>query len=285
VGNGKQIAVTVAFGSFAERLDRTFSSFLQNPFLELHAFIIGEKLPEKRVAGVTYHLRPRDHAFTHDLRDAVYRRWLFIDDLDAEYALVVDNQDVLCMQRMPEIPALLRGASFAATPEHMAGRYLLGQGYTSAYINCGVTFWHVPSTRTIRQEIIARGRAQFRNIDDQMSINEVFHTLYYDQMVLLPSQYNYRACIAPTKIWGWPTVTHLDGVVIYHNSHCIEAARKLIPVKARAELPDLTPDPAPLDERQQFWRRVRERLKPHVVTTVPPMGQWLSHVMRRKRRN
>ena len=282
MGNGIQVAVTVAFGGFADRLDRTFSSFLQNPFLELHAFIVGEKLPEKRVPGITYHLRPRDPAFTHDLRDAVYRRWIFIDDLDAEYALVVDNQDVLCMQRIPEIPALLRGASFAASVEHMGGRYLLGQGYTSTYINCGVTFWHVPSTRAIRHEIIARGKAQFRNIDDQMSINEVMHTRYYDQMVLLPSQYNYRACIAPARIWGWPTVTNLDGVMIYHNSHCIEAAKKLIPVKPRAQLPDLAADPAPLDERQQFRRRVRERLKPHVVTTMPPLGQWLAYVRSKK---
>jgi hypothetical protein len=191
---------------------------------------------------------------------------------------VVDNQDVLCMQRLPEIPVLLRGAAFGAAVEHMGGRYLLGQGYTSAYINCGVTFWHVPSTRTMRQEIIGRGRAQFRNIDDQMSINEVIHTRYYDQMVILPSQYNYRACIAPARIWGWPTVTHLDGVMIYHNSHCIEAAKKLIPVKPRAELPDLLPDPGPLDDRQQFWRRVRERLKPHVVTVAPPIGQWLGYL-------
>src|SRR5688572_20345260 len=192
MGNPKQVAVTVAFGPFAERLDRTFSSFLQNPFLELHAFIIGDKLPDKRVPGVQYHLRPPDPAFVHSLRDAVYRRWLFIDDLGAEYAVVVDNTDVLCMQPLPEIPAILRGAVFAAGVEHMGGRYLLGQGYTSSYINCGVTFWHVPSTREIRKQIIARGRAQFRNIDDQMSINEVFHTRYYDQLVILPSQYNYR---------------------------------------------------------------------------------------------
>jgi len=54
-------------------------------------------------------------------------------------------------------------------------------------------------------------------------------------------------------------------VVIYHNSHCIDAAKKLLPVKRRAELPDLPQDPAPLTPRQQFWRRVRERLKPHIV--------------------
>jgi len=73
--------------------------------------------------------------------------------------------------------------------------------------------------------------------------------------------------------------------MIYHNSHCIEAAKKLIPVKPRAELPDLLPDPGPLDDRQQFWRRVRERLKPHVVTVAPPIGQWLTYLKGPKRNN
>src|SRR5579862_8593532 len=114
----KQAVLTVAFGNFADRLDRTFTSFAQNPFLELHAFIVGDRLPEKRIPGITYHLRPPDPAFSHPLRDAVYRRWLFIDDLDVEYALVVDNQDVLCLQPIPEIPVLLRGAAFGASVEH-----------------------------------------------------------------------------------------------------------------------------------------------------------------------
>lgn len=261
----KQIVVTCAFGSFAERLDRTFLSFAQNPFLELHAFIIGNTLPEKQFPGVTYHLRPPDPAFSHPLRDAVYRRWLFIDELEAEYALVVDNTDVLCLQPMPEIPTLLRGAAFGASVEHAGGRYLPGQGYISSYINCGVTFWHIPSSRKMREEIVARGRSHFRNIDDQRSINEVIQTLYYDQMILLPSQYNYRAHLAPARSPRWPTVTHLDGVVIYHNSTCIEAAKKLLPVKPRAELPSLPQDVAPLTPRQQRWRRIQERLKPHIV--------------------
>ena len=58
---------------------------------------------------------------------------------------------------------------------------------------------------------------------------------------------------------------HLDGVMIYHNSACIEAAKELMPVKARADLPEMEQDTAPLTPRQQFWRRVRERLKPHIV--------------------
>src|ERR1043166_172356 len=264
MGNSRQVVVTAAFGDFAERLDRTFTSFARNPFLELHAFIIGDKLPARRFPEIQYHLKPADPAYSHPLRDAVYRRWNFIDDLDAEYVLVVDNTDVLCLQPLPEIPALLRGASFAASVEHAGGRYLEGQGYTSSYINCGVTFWHVPSTRVMRQEILARGRAQFRNIDDQVSINEVIQTRYFDQMILLPCQYNYRAYLN-MRHKGWPTVSHLDGVVIYHNSACIEAAKELMPFKSKADLPDLPPDDRPLNPRQQFWRRVRQRLKPHIV--------------------
>jgi hypothetical protein len=263
----KQIVVTVAFGSFAERLDRTFTSFAQNPFLELHAFIVGDQLPARRLPGIHYHLRPPDPAFSHPLRDAVYRRWLFIDELDAEYAVVVDNNDVLCLQPLPEIPALLRGAAFGASVEQAGGRYIPGQGYVSSYINCGVTFWHIPSSRKMRRETVDRGRAYFRNIDDQRSINEVIQTRYYDQMVLLPCQYNFRAHLAPVRERWWPTVTHLDGVRIYHNSPCIEAAKKLLPVKPLAELPDFPRDPAPLTPRQQTRRRIEERLKPHIVGT------------------
>jgi hypothetical protein len=265
MNNKKQAVVTAAFGDFSERLDRTFLSFAQNPFLDLHAFIVGDKLPEKQFPGVTYHLRPPDAAFSHPLRDAVYRRWLFIDDLDVEYALVVDNADVLCLQPLPEIPALLRGAAIGACVEHSGSRYIPGQGYTSAYINCGVTFWNVPASRKMREEIVARGRAYFRNIDDQRSINEVVQTRYYDQMIILPSQYNYRAFLAPARNPRWPTLTNLDGVMIYHNSTCIEAAKKLLPVKPKAVLPDFPQDSAPLTPRQQKWRRIQERLKPHIV--------------------
>lgn len=260
----RQVAVTVAFGDFAERLDRTFTSFAPNPFLDLHAFIIGDRLPQRQFPGITYHLRPAEPAFSHPLRDAVYRRWSFIDELDADYALVIDNTDVLCLQSLPEIPELLRGANFGASVEFAGSRYLAGQGFTTSYINCGVTFWNVSATRAMRREIVERGRAHFRNVDDQMSINEVIQTRYFDQMILLPCQYNYRAFLN-RRHKNWPTVSHLDGVMIYHNSACIEAAKQLMPVKARAILPDLTPDSAPLTPRQQFWRRVKERLKPHIV--------------------
>jgi hypothetical protein len=265
----KQIVATVAFGAHAERLDRTFTSFAINPHLELHAFIIGDALPKSRWPGVHYHLKPADPSFSHPLRDAVYRRWLFIDDLDAEYALVVDNGDVLCLQQLPEIPALLRGASFGASVEHPGSRYMPGQGYTANYINCGVTFWHVPSTRRMRQEIVARGRSYFRNIDDQRSINEVIFTRYFNDAIVLPCQYNYRPHLAPFGASNWPTVDHLDGVMIYHNAACIEAAKQLLPVKAVAGLPAFPADPAPLTPRQQLKRRVQERMKPHVVGAGP----------------
>jgi hypothetical protein len=43
-----------------------------------------------------------------------------------------------------------------------------------------------------------------------------------------------------------------------------------LPVKPLADLPDLPQDPAPRTPRQQFWRRVRERIKPHIVGASLP---------------
>src|SRR6058998_2852277 len=98
----RQIVATVATGRFAERLDDTFTSFAQNKFLELHAFIIGGRLPEKRLPQITYHLFKPDPSFMGEMRDAYYRRLLFLDELGAEFVLLVDNSDVLCMQPLPE---------------------------------------------------------------------------------------------------------------------------------------------------------------------------------------
>jgi len=261
----RQAAVTVASGTHAEILDKTFTSFAQNPFLELHAFIIGDRLPAKQLPGIQYHLEPPDPSYFHPLRELYYRRMLFLDKLDLEYAVLVDNHDVLCLQPIPELPALLRGAALGACVEHAGGRYLAGQGYTSAYLNAGVTFWHIPSSRKLREDYAARGRARFRSVEDQLSLNEVVHTRYYDDLVILPSQYNYRACLAPVRFRHWPTVTHLDGVRIYHNVYCLEAARRLLPVRPRAVLPDLPPDLGPISPLRQFWRKVRLRLAPHRV--------------------
>ncbi len=260
----KQVVVTVASGPHAGRLDYTFSSFARNQHLELHAFIIGEKLPERRIPGISYHLRAQDPSFQDAMRELYYRRFLFIDELGADYALIVDNSDVLCLQTLPALPQLLRGAMFAGSAEHQAGRYLLGQGYTSNYLNAGVTFWDAKKSKAAREEIVIRGRSRFRSVDDQLTLNEVLLTGYYDQIVLLPSQYNYRAHLAPTRTRGWPTVTHLDGVVIYHNSHCVDAAKRLQPA-ARADLVALTADTAPLTPWQRTWRKIQNRIQPHVV--------------------
>lgn len=255
----RQAVVTVASGPYAERLDQTFTSFAQNPFLEMHAFVIGDRLPERQLPGITYHLEKPDPSFQHPMRDLYYRRFLFIEQVGADYVLLVDNSDVLCMQSLPELPILMRDAAFAACVEHNGGQPLAGQGYTSSYLNAGVTYWNVKSSKKIREEIVRRGRARFRSVEDQLTLNEVVHTLYYDQMLILPCQYGYRACLAPTKIRGWPTVPHLDGVKVYHNSHCIAAAKAIIPVAAKAALPELEPDLHPLTPVEKFLRRLRNR--------------------------
>jgi len=265
--SGNQAVVAVASGPFAERLDYTFTSFAQNPFLKLHAFIIGEELPKKQLPGITYHLEKPDPGFLDPMREIYYRRMAFIDKLTEDYVLIVDNSDVLCLQPIPELPQLLRGAAFGACVELIGTRYLLGQGSITAYFNAGVTLWHRPTSQRMREEVVARGRARFRSVEDQLTLNEVMHTRYYDQTVILPSQYNYRALLAPTRKRPWPTVTHLDGVKIYHCSPCIQAAKKLLPVKPHAELADLPSDHRPLTRREMFWRKVQNRLAPNIVPT------------------
>jgi len=242
----RQAAVTAAFGEHAEILDRTFTSFAQNEFLELHAIVIGDGPPSRQIPGIQYHVVPHDNGFGRPLREVYYRRWELLDMLGIDYAVVVDNRDVLCVQPIPELPQLLRGASLGACPEHGGGKYIAGQGYTSAYFNAGVTFWHVPSSRRLREEIVDRARRRFRSVEDQLVLNEVAHTRFYDQIIVLPSQYNYRPCLAPTRVRNWPTVDHLDGVKIYHNVYSIDAARGLLPVKARAILPQVSRNLVPL---------------------------------------
>ncbi len=256
----RQAVVTVASGPHANRLDETFTSFSKVPFLELHAFIIGERLPDRRLPGIAYHLERPDPTFQDPMRDLYYRRLLFIEELDIDYVLLVDNCDVLCLQSIPPLPCLLRGAPMAASVEHRGGYYLMGQGYTSAYLNAGVTFWHVPSSRRIREETVDRGHRRFRSIEDQLTLNEVVHTRHYDELVLLPCQYNYRAHLAPVRSRGWPTVSHLDGVRIYHNSTCVQAAKKLPQVRPLATLDDLAPDTHSLNPWKKFWAKVRNRI-------------------------
>jgi hypothetical protein len=260
----RQIVATVATGPFAERLDKTFTTFASNRFLELHAFIIGERLPERRLDGITYHLFKPDPAFMDSMREAYYRRLLFLDEVGADFALLVDNSDVIPMQPLPELPQILRGAAFAGVPEHAGSRYFAGQGWTSCYFNAGVTFWNIPASKQMRADIVKRGRTRFRSVEDQLTLNEVIHTLYFRDLIVLPSQYNFRAYYK-VRQRGWPTVSNLDGVLIYHNAASVMEAKKLIPVKPAATLPELIADTAPLSDWQKFWRKMQLRRLPHVV--------------------
>lgn len=251
----RQVVVTVVYGTHAERLDYTFSSFAQNPHLELHAFVLGDRLPRNQVPGIRYHLRAPDPAFSHPMRDADYRRWVFLDELEADYALVVDGLDVLCLRTLPPLPNLLRGACFAGCVEHRGGRHLGGGVYTSNFLNAGVTFWDVRASVALRHEVEQRGRTRFRNlVDDQLALNEVIHARFFDHITILPCHYNYRGSLGP-RPRGWPRTPHLDGVRIYHNRHWIEAARRLAPTPDHAALSPLTPDSGPLTPWRQRWRR------------------------------
>jgi len=253
----------MVFGSHAERLDETFTSFAVNPFLELHAFILGDALPVKRAAGVRYHLVKPEHTFSLIYREANYRRWEVIDQLEVDHVLVVDGIDVLCLQPIPELPQVLNGSLVAAAVEHAGGRFMFGPQYTSTYLNAGVSFWDVRGTREIRAEILRRGRARFRSkSDDQHTFNEVLYH-HYDRLRVLTNHYNYR-CILQRRVRSWPTVSHLDGVLIYHTDD-VAIAKKLLPVRPRAELPTLEPDAGPLTPREQFWRNVKNRLQPHQI--------------------
>ena len=258
--------VTVAFGHSTEHLDYTFTSFAaHNPGVPLHAFILGKELPKRRLDGITYHLVEPVPDFSHPLREIYFRRMDLIDRLDVEFALVIDSYDVLCLQPLPSLEKILGGYDVAACVEHMGARYVLGQGYTSNFLNGGVFFWNVPGSRDIRREIVERGRSHFRTVaDDQHCINEVIQTKYYDRLRILPCQYNYRAYLN-RKQRGWPTVTHLDGVLIFHNAATMDEAKKLGPVKPRAALPELLKDGRPLTEREQFWRKLKLRLAPWVI--------------------
>jgi hypothetical protein len=257
--------VTVAFGHSTENLDYTFVSFAINRGIPLHAFIIGHELPQRRLEGVTYHLVEPVPDFSHPLREIYFRRMELIDRLGVDYALVVDSFDVLCVQPLPPFESLLRGFDVAACVEHMGARYVMGQEYTANFLNGGVFFWNVPASLDIRTEIVSRGRTHFRTVaDDQHCINEVLQTRHYDRLRILPCQYNYRAYLNRRQR-GWPTVTHLDGVMIYHNATCMDDAKKLLPVKPRAELPSLPKDGQPLTEREQFWRRFRLQFQKYVI--------------------
>ena len=256
----RQAVITTVFGNAVERLDWTFLSFAQNKFLELHAFVIGDRLPSKLHPEIKYHLCQPDDRFSSWFRDCQHRRFLSPDLLDVEYAMVVDGTDVLCIQGLPEIPELLRGASVGACVEYHGGnRVICGIG-CSNYMNDGVTFWHLPSSRKMREEIFNRGLSMYRAAyDDQDSFNEVTNT-QYDKLIILPCQYNYRGFLNLRR-HGWPTVSNLDGVRIYHNGTCIEAAKKLLPAAKMPTLKPLPRDAAPPSNLQRRWRQYRHWFK------------------------
>jgi hypothetical protein len=139
--------VTLAMGKAIENLDYTFSSFTRCPEVELHAFIIGPQLPQNRIPRVQYHLLAPLPDFSHPLREVYYRRLEVLDDLGVDYALTVDSLDVLCLQPLPPLARLLGGSHVAACVEHEGSRYLLGQGYTTSFLNGGVFLWDVHSRR------------------------------------------------------------------------------------------------------------------------------------------
>jgi hypothetical protein len=231
----------------------------------LHAFIVGERLPKRQIPGIQYHLLAPSPDFSHPMREVYFRRIEVLDELGVDYALTVDCFDVLCLQPLPPFKELLGNADVAAGVEHHGSRYVLGQGYTANFLNGGVFLWNVPRSRDIRAEIVARGRSHFRTVaDDQHCINEVIQAKYFDRLRILPCQYNYRAYLNRKKR-GWPTVTKLDGIMIYHCLDCMDEAKQLAAVKPRAELPALPEDGRPLTQREQFWRRLRQRLKPWIV--------------------
>lgn len=261
--------ITLAVGEAIENLDHTFSSFARCPDVELHAFVMGKQLPQRRIPRVQYHLLAPSADFSHPLREVYFRRLEILDDLGVEYAMTVDSFDVLCLQPLPPLAELLGNSDVAACVEHLGSRYVLGQGYTSNFLNGGVFIWNVPRSRDIRGEIAARGRSHFRTIaDDQFCLNEIIQTKYFDRLRILPCQYNYRAYLkgAFSEIRpGWPEVEHLDGVMIYHNAACIPEVKKLPPFKLRATLPPVPVDGRPLKPHEQFWRRLRNRFKPWLV--------------------
>ncbi len=265
----RQVIVTTVFGQGAEHLDRTFRTFAMNSGTELHVFVYGSSLPRKQLPEIKYHLVEPDPRFVSVRRDALFRRWIFPDSLEAEFALVVDGTDVLCLRPLPPFDSLLRGAALAAVPEWGGPVPLQGQGYTSAFLNAGITFWNLPRSRAMRTEIINRGRSFYRGpFDDQSVLNEVAHTSAFEDLVILPSQFNWRAFYKKSgrgrhNWWqGWPRVDSLDGVYLYHNAHCLdlvqEALSKQAPA-AHAALPPLPQDAHPLSRKTLFWRRIAHK--------------------------
>jgi len=265
----QQVIMTTVFGPKAETVAKTFASFLKVAETELHVFVYNQELPKNRHPQFRYHLVKHDPAFTSIRRDALFRRWTLPDELEAEYALVVDATDAICLHPLPAFKDLLRGATVAGATEWGPPKRILGQGLTSTYLNAGVTFWHLPSSAKIRHEIAERGRAHYRGpFDDQTVLNEVVQTCYFDRLTILPSQFNWRALHRKNvRSWqtcfrNWPRVDSLDGVYIYHNQHCIDEVLDTLKTEQpapRAILPVLPVDAQPLSPSMLLWRRLVHR--------------------------
>ena len=144
--------VTVAMGRSTEQLDYTFTSFAAyNPGIPLHAFILGAQLPKRQLDGIHYHLVTPVPDFSHPLREVYFRRHGLIDQLDVDNVLVVDSLDVLCLRPLPSFDSILRDFAMAACVENVGSRYILGQGYTSNFLNGGGTFWNLARVRGSRR--------------------------------------------------------------------------------------------------------------------------------------
>src|SRR5690349_20425295 len=150
MSTGRSAIVTVAYGESTEKLDYTFTSFAaHNKEVPLHAIILGDALPQRQLEGITYHFVKPVGDFSHPLREVYFRRMELMDQLDVDYALVVDSFDVLCLQPLPPFEQILGNSDVAACVEHLGARYVMGQGYTANFLNGGVFFWNVPRSRDI----------------------------------------------------------------------------------------------------------------------------------------
>jgi len=262
----QQVIVTTVFGPVAEQIAKTFASFTKVPNAELHVFVFNDALPQNKHPQMRYHLVEHDASLISVRRDALFRRWTLPDRLEAEYAMVVDGTDAICLHPLPAFKDLLGGRSVAAATEWGPPVRLVGQGFTGSYLNAGMSLWHLPSSREIRDLILERGKAHYRGpFDDQMAFNEVVQTSFFERLTVLPPQYNWRALYKKNfRGWqhnfrNWPRVDSLDGVQIYHNQHCVDdvlAALPSVTPRFHALLPELPKDQRPLTSRQLLWRRL-----------------------------
>jgi hypothetical protein len=123
----------------------------------------------------------------------------------------------------------------------------------------------------MRAEIVERGRRHYRGpFDDQTALNEVMLTRYFEKVVVLSSQFNWRAFYRKNyRTWqnGWrpyPRVDNLDGIYLYHNQRCLNEVLeglKASSPKANADLPALPEDQQPLSSWTMFSRRLLHRLR------------------------